>query len=493
MSDSSGAKSGTSSKMICSLSGQDCADPVVTPSGYICERRLLLSKLVDTGGNDPFRADVVLHESDLVSLQKPKESSLIPPPRLETATSFTHLLQLMQHEHDALLLELYDTRKALEETRMELSQALYQNDAAVRVIARVTMERDQAKQDLMNYQPQAGAVSATPTVGGTSAAPAPSMVVQDEPAAQPAPPEAMQVEEEAGVEPPPTKDNVVPDEDMKLLIDSWQQLSSQRKARKKQKADPAIHSVSPEELGQFQALESKSLHKSNKPGVVALATVGDYVASAGKDKSVIVYSRVKDQILHNLAVPSSSAAFTSVDIVQIPTTIDKSPSLQTLVATGDASGAVRCYAELTDPEDGSSVMRPLGDVKSGLGLSEEKESVVSVAFHPSGKFIFATTANGHVTMIKIVQPSESVADGTMEILMTLNSLDQLQLEKELRVTAGALHPDGLIYLVGLSDGSLQVWDLKTQSLASTLTVRVNTHIHICNRGVAFSLIDVASD
>ena len=54
----------------------------------------------------------------------------------------------MQTEWDALMVETFNLKSALEETRRELSQALYQNDAAVRVIARLTMERDQARQML---------------------------------------------------------------------------------------------------------------------------------------------------------------------------------------------------------------------------------------------------------------------------------------------------------------------------------------------------------
>jgi pre-mRNA-processing factor 19 len=39
-----------------------------------------------------------------------------------------------------------------------------------------------------------------------------------------------------------------------------------------------------------------------------------------------------------------------------------------------------------------------------------------------------------------------------------------------KYTAGAMHPDGLIYAVGTEGGKLVVWDLKTQSVAMTLDV-----------------------
>ena len=62
------------------------------------------------------------------------------------------LLGLVGKEYEAFVLELFDTRKALEETRKELSHALYQNDAAVRVVARLAQERDEARQELANWK-----------------------------------------------------------------------------------------------------------------------------------------------------------------------------------------------------------------------------------------------------------------------------------------------------------------------------------------------------
>jgi WD40 repeat protein len=35
-------------------------------------------------------------------------------------------------------------------------------------------------------------------------------------------------------------------------------------------------------------------------------------------------------------------------------------------------------------------------------------------------------------------------------------------------TAGALHPDGLIYVAGTTTGAVHVWDFRNKSLASTL-------------------------
>ena len=69
-------------------------------------------------------------------------------PRPPTATSLPGLLNLMHNEWDALMLETYQLRKTLDSSRQELSHALYQQDAACRVIARLVKERDEARTEL---------------------------------------------------------------------------------------------------------------------------------------------------------------------------------------------------------------------------------------------------------------------------------------------------------------------------------------------------------
>ena len=54
------------------------------------------------------------------------------------------MLAMFENEWDDLVVESHATRKQLHATRRELSHALYQHDAACRVIARLTKERDDA-------------------------------------------------------------------------------------------------------------------------------------------------------------------------------------------------------------------------------------------------------------------------------------------------------------------------------------------------------------
>ena len=87
-----------------------------------------------------------LTTDDLIDLK----SQRIVRPRPPTLTSIPSLLGVFQEEWDALALETFTLQQNLAQTRRELSAALYQHDAAVRVIARLTKERDEARDALSN-------------------------------------------------------------------------------------------------------------------------------------------------------------------------------------------------------------------------------------------------------------------------------------------------------------------------------------------------------
>uniref|UniRef100_A0A7S4HRY8 Pre-mRNA-processing factor 19 n=1 Tax=Odontella aurita TaxID=265563 RepID=A0A7S4HRY8_9STRA len=433
----------------CSLSGETPpTDPVVTPSGRICSRRLLLSKMTENGGRDPFdpSGKRALDESDLVSLRTDDHDASAVPPRLPSAGSLPSLLGQIQSEYDALLLELYDARRALEETRRELSQALYQNDAAVRVVARLAMERDAAREKARELSSR---VAAQPAVVEEDTRKRRRVEgdgegVEEEKEVGPAPPPEL-AEKPAVVEPesapaaggePSVK---IPKSDLAAMKEAWTALSkARRKAAKakKNEAGPAL-----DDFAKFEEVDKKSLHRTNvKAGIDSLAIGGNLVVSCGRDKQAIVYNKSEGKMLATLKVPK--CAVTVADIF-VPDDGDAA------VATGWSDGNVRLYA--------GSDLAAKGDA------SVDGTPVVGVSIHPSGKYAVAAVKSGKVGFFSLDASAE--AEG-IKLVALLGEKD----DEGVEYTCGSLHPDGLIFGTGTADGKLLIWDLSSQTLAGTLVV-----------------------
>ena len=399
--------------LACEISGEPLLDKtdnevVVTPSGHICIKRLLLTKLLETGGMDPFETSRPLSEDQLVTLQLGNSNgsaSSLPRPQ---ATALPNMLGLIQKEYDALVLELFDTRKALEETRRELSQALYQNDAAIRVVARISQERDTLQQQLEQWSASASAAPAATAPATTS-----------ESAAEEAPSAKRRKLSDQVLE------NDLPEEDVASMSEKWAALNKVRKPTLKAAAAEA---PSAETLGSTVFLETKAWHKSTNRGISCIASDGALTVTAGKDKQVVVYDEESKVVQQTFAL-GAVASCVSIG--------------SGLVVAGTAKGAITLYTLSDGDAKGSTI-----DVGSG---------VVDVCVHPTGQHVCAATQDGRV-VVAVAQDSE------------LTQIASFSDKSNDNYTAAALHPDGLIYVAGTKTGNLHIWDFKNKTLATTLQV-----------------------
>lgn len=150
--------------MLCAISGEAPDEPVVSKkTGTVFEKRLI-EKYIEENGKDPITGDD-LDPEDLLPIQ----SARVVRPRAPNLTSIPALLSTFQNEWDALALETFKLKQQLSQTRDELANALYQHDAAVRVIARVTRERDEARAALSRVTVSAGSGSASGANGDAMA------------------------------------------------------------------------------------------------------------------------------------------------------------------------------------------------------------------------------------------------------------------------------------------------------------------------------------
>ncbi|KAF7367280.1 hypothetical protein MSAN_00790000 [Mycena sanguinolenta] len=248
----------------CAISGEPPQEPVVAAkSGNVYERRLIL-KYITENGTDPITGDK-LEESDLIAI---KASPQTAAPRPPSATSIPALLNTLQNEWDALVLETFALKQQYNSTRQELSYALYNQDAASRVVARLIRERDAAREALANVQASMGiAPSAGPTED----------VEMNEDGAASAMPEAIVTQ----------------------IDETHATLSAARKKRK-----PPTGYASPAEVKTFAAKHAiPSLHSASPAGITSLAVSGtnpSQFLTGGNDKIVQLYDRSTDKVLASL-------------------------------------------------------------------------------------------------------------------------------------------------------------------------------------------------
>ena len=437
--------------LTCSLTGHaftPSSEIVVTPSGHICEKRLLLSKLTENGGMDPFETHppITLDEKDLISLSKSSNSSssCLMPPRPSTASSLPNLLHMLQEEYDGIMLELYDTRSALEETRKELSQALYQNDAAVRVIARLTMERDHARQRLTekgSYEKEKEDVpsenaTTTATVGDTTEVMETTTTHEESSSSK---------KRKLETDDSSTKDTGVtsgiPSEHVNAMVSKWKTLS---KARRKKTPPPSTHATI-DILSQMTYLDKQNLHKtSGKAGIHCCSIDQHWITTGGNDKNVIVYnSQTQSQV--------GSALTGSTKEILCVTSM---PSHQ-IVLSGSADGNVRAYHH--DPSI-KSQWKLFGKIT--LSKYQNRQSpIVGLELQPTQQYILAISATGEISISHL-----STSPPTLEHLHSFHSK-----EEGTQYTCAAIHPDGLILGIGTQKGTLELWDLRNQALVSTMS------------------------
>ena len=131
--------------MFCAISGVAPKHAVADKNGSLYERELI-EAYIEQHGRDPINNEP-LSKEDLLELH----SSPFTKPRAPSETSIPNTLMTLQNEWDALMIETFELRKRNFELQKQLTNALYESDAAKRVIARLLVERDEARKQLSEY------------------------------------------------------------------------------------------------------------------------------------------------------------------------------------------------------------------------------------------------------------------------------------------------------------------------------------------------------
>ncbi|KAK2801524.1 hypothetical protein FQN50_007740 [Emmonsiellopsis sp. PD_5] len=367
--------------MLCAISGEAPQVPVVSrKSGNVFEKRLIEAYIAENG-KEPVTGEE-LTVDDLIELK----SARVVRPRPPTLTSIPSLLGVFQEEWDALALETYTLKQTLAQTRQELSTALYQHDAAVRVIARLTKERDEARDALSKVSVGAGRV--------------------------PSGADAMQVDS-TGL--PPA---------VIARIDATQESLS--KTRRK-RAVPEEWATG-EAIQEFKPVDtSEPLYPGGKS--LAIDSTGDLALVGGVDGVAGVYSLSSKQIVASLKVGGAVT-----DAVWVG---DKA-------AVATSTGAVKIFqngAEVASfsshaGEATSLATHATGDILASVGVDKSyvlydltTNSVITqiysdaalsaVKFHPDGHLIAAGGADGQIKVFDVKTGTSAASFATSGPLKAL--------------------------------------------------------------------------
>jgi pre-mRNA-processing factor 19 len=132
---------------ICSISGMIAEIPVLSKkTGHIYEKRLIEKHL-----NISNKCPVTGSDMSIEDLIEIKCESFTKPRSVQTS-SIPGMFNDLQNEWEKIILETYNNKKQLEAAKQQLSHALYQYDAACRVISNLVRERDEAREELFNLK-----------------------------------------------------------------------------------------------------------------------------------------------------------------------------------------------------------------------------------------------------------------------------------------------------------------------------------------------------
>ncbi|KAK4651003.1 hypothetical protein QC762_700710 [Podospora pseudocomata] len=348
--------------MLCALSGEVPEEPVVSrKTGTVFEKRLIL-KYIQENGKEP-GTEEELDPEDLLDVK----TSRVVRPRPPNFTSLPSLLKAFQDEWDALVLEAYNTREQLSRTREELATALYQHDAAVRVIARLTKERDEARDALSK-------ITVAPSAGGASNG------------------DAMAVDNEGLPE---------------GLVEHVNEVQQQLTQRRREKRPAPENWATPDEVSAFQQTGHTDLSVSQAS---SLDVESEYAVIGGLDGKADIYSIQGNTVERSLDIgePVTCTVWTGSKVI-----LGTSKGSVKVLDSGSEVASFHVHAGAVTGltvHPGGRILASVGVDKSFVFYDLETlqqvsrgytdAALTSCAFHPDGHFLAAGTQAGDINVFR---------------------------------------------------------------------------------------------
>lgn len=387
--------------LVCAISGEVPETPILSiVSKHVFEKRLI-EKFIQENGTDPITGDPIT-ESELIELK----TTPLTKPRPPSATSIPAILKSLQDEWDATMLHSFTLRQQLQATRQELSHALYQHDAACRVIARLTKEATAAREALATLKPQAGI--AAPALQPAAAAQQITVTKQEEV-------EMPEEEKEAGMT----------EEILQKLQDKATELTTERRKRGK-KAPEDLTSI--DDIKQFAQIASHpGLHSASVPGILCLDLQESDTSkciTGGMDKNAVVFNKENEQVVATLKGHTKKVT----SVLYHPT--------EEIGITASADSTVRVWS--------------IPNSSCAFIIKAHDGPVTGLSLHATGDYVLTSSTDQHWAF----------SDMQTGKVLTKCVSDP---NASHGLTCAQFHPDGLIFGTGTTDSVIKIWDLKERA------------------------------
>jgi pre-mRNA-processing factor 19 len=367
-------------------------------------------------------------------------------PRAPNATSIPGMIQLFQNEWDAVMLETYTLNKHIESVRQELAHALYQHDAACRVIARLIKERDDARANLGNTQDNVAMAMRKNASGGED------------------------------------KGEGIAGDPVKIMTSVAKNLSKNRKATIK---DLSTLVARKESFKKYTVVASHNLHSPSVPGILALdlhPTNQDLVLTGGADGSAIVFNRSTGKTIDTLK--SHKKKITDVKF---------HPTENMVFTTSSDNSAI-----LWSGKGGKfAVEHTLGD---------HSDEVCGITIHPSGRFavtasldktwcfndvltgqcrqkVLEPTMMGGFSQVQFHPDGILLGTGTVDNLVRIFDVtSQKQVAPSFKghngkISALTFSENGYYLATGDDKGMVKLWDLRKLANFHNIDTKSRTGVH----------------
>lgn len=449
--------------LLCNISSEVPEHPVLnTKSNLVYERRLIEKHLYQFG-NDPITNEASTVD-DLIDI---KVGRVIKP--ASKNASVPSMLMAVQDEWDALALQNFTLKQQLHVTRQELSHALYQHDAACRVIARLQKELAMAKQALTAIKSHTDVqVSYSGEATATNSA-------HDQVDRQNATAAGTGSENEA-----------LTDNDKHKIDDANVALSEARKNRSKElPTGPTA-----DEIVAFSEHKKFPLHSVSHSGITCLDLHygSERIATGGIDKEVIIFDKKNEHIVATLNGHAGRISRvrwhprTDADIVvsasydasvRIWSVNERSFLHQLLNHTGPItglsvhpigdyilSGGEDCAWTLSSTHTGQMLLRT---------VDADQQPVQDCAFHSDGKLLACAVRSG-ITRIYDAVANTCVAD--------LKAPDASPRAGDVTpVTALCFSDNGYHYYVAHEGVGVACWDLRKLKTARSIELPADSVVN----------------